>query len=177
VVLATRFEELRAWQQARQLTERLYRLSKTSPIRRDLGMVDQLRRAAVSTMNNVAEGFDSSSPIEFRGFLHCAARSASEIQSALYACLDQQYVTEAEFRELYDSAECVRRMCRALHKRLAPRPRRSPPTDLIRDPSVTWARCASPPRAPHAPTPSRADALTRSRTHAPTRPRAHAPTR
>lgn len=67
-------------------------------------------RAAVSIMSNIAEGFDSSSKKEFSRFLSMSRRSASEIQSQLYIALDQAYINDSEFNELYREAEEIRRM-------------------------------------------------------------------
>jgi four helix bundle protein len=81
VALARRFEDLRAWQSARDLTSAVYALARNGEFARDFALSDQIRRAAISTMNNIAEGFDSASRAEFARFLRYAARSASEVQS------------------------------------------------------------------------------------------------
>ncbi|RPH63477.1 MAG: four helix bundle protein [Chloroflexi bacterium] len=80
-----------------------------SPVRKgalakDFGLKDQLRRAAVSVMTNIAEGFDCDSGLEFTRFLGIARRSAVEVQSLLYAVLDVRYITQAEFDEHYEQA-------------------------------------------------------------------------
>ena len=78
--LVTRFEDLEVWQQARKLTADVYLVADGSALSRDFVLGDQIRRAAISTMNNIAEGFDSASRFEFRRFLRYAGRSASEVK-------------------------------------------------------------------------------------------------
>jgi four helix bundle protein len=160
VGLATRFEDLQAWQAARRLTQQVYEVVQSPKLRRDFGLADQMRRAAVSAMNNVAEGFDSASRVEFARFLRYAARSASEVQSSLYVCLDQDFVSQAEFHTVYDQAERVRRMCRALHQRLARKKVDARADEQVRDPDVTWNAAWAP---------QWIDAPTRLRGHARTR--------
>jgi four helix bundle protein len=116
--LLKRFEDLQAWQEARRLTAQAYQLTRGSGFARDPGMTDEVRRAAVSCMNNVAEGFDSGSRIEFRRFLRYAARSASEVQSCLYVASDQDYVDPSGFSSSYEQAQAVRKLRMGLTRRL-----------------------------------------------------------
>jgi four helix bundle protein len=88
----TRFEDIQAWQAARELCKSVYRLSGDDRFSRDFGLRDQTRRAGVSIMANIAEGFDSHSNPEFIQFLYYALRSASELQSHFYIAQDQDYV-------------------------------------------------------------------------------------
>jgi four helix bundle protein len=118
VGLVRRFEDLEAWREARKLTSSVYRVTRAVGVRSDGALGDQMRRAAVSTMNNIAEGFDSSSRMEFRRFLRYAIRSASEIQSCLYVALDQHGMDEATFTTIYAEAQSVRRLCSGLVRRL-----------------------------------------------------------
>jgi four helix bundle protein len=97
----TRFEDIHAWQAARELCQLVYRLTGSGEFRKDFALVDQARRAAVSIMANIAEGFDSRSNSEFIQFLYYALRSASELQSHFYVALDQRYVVESQFAEVY----------------------------------------------------------------------------
>lgn len=108
--LVKRFEDLTAWQEARKLAQEIYRLTKEGTFRRDFGLIDQIRRASVSVMNNIAEGFDSGSKAAFAQFLGYARRSGSEVQSCLYVALDQRYVSEGEFTEVYEGTERVRNL-------------------------------------------------------------------
>jgi four helix bundle protein len=98
----TRFEDIHAWQAARDLCNIVYGLTRDDRFSRDFGLVDQARRAAVSIMANIAEGFDSRSNSEFIQFLYYALRSASELQSHFYVALDQSYLTEPKFGEIYE---------------------------------------------------------------------------
>lgn len=105
-----RFEEIHAWQAARDLCKVTYKLSRQEKFTRDYGLRDQMRRAAISTMANIAEGFDSRSNLEFIQFLYYALRSASELQSHLYVAQDQGYVSQREFSQAYEDAKQVKRM-------------------------------------------------------------------
>jgi len=117
-MLARRFEDLRAWQAARDLTEDVYRLVRRSEFARDFALNDQIRRAVISTMNNIAEGFDSASGAEFCRFLRYASRSASEVQSCLHVAVHQGYVSQGEFQQAYDRAAAVRMLSVALIRSL-----------------------------------------------------------
>ena len=78
------FEQIEAWQLARQLTRKIYAVTSKGVFGKDLGLRDQIRRAAGSIMHNIAEGFDGGSDLEFLRFLRYAQRSCSEVQSELY---------------------------------------------------------------------------------------------
>jgi len=97
-----RFEDSDAWQVARELTRKIYALTDTDRFRRDFGLVDQIRRAAVSVMTNIAEGFERGSDREFVKFLYIARGSAGEVRSLLYVALDRGYVDGDEFRDAYN---------------------------------------------------------------------------
>ena len=99
-----RFEEIEAWQLARELTQKVYQLTKRPEFSKDYGLKNQIRAAAGSSMHNIAEGFDSETNAEFVRFLRYAKRSCSEVQSQLYVAMDQNYVSKEEFRNLYDHA-------------------------------------------------------------------------
>jgi four helix bundle protein len=94
------FEDLNVWQQARQLTQEVYRLTKTENFLKDFGLRDQIRRAAVSVMSNIAEGFERGGNQEFLQFLYVAKGSCGEVRSQLYVALDQGYATENETDKL-----------------------------------------------------------------------------
>jgi len=96
-----RFEDIEAWKEARNLTREIYRPSSRGGFRKDFGLRDQLQRASVSVMANIAEGFDGSSIREFLKFLSCAVRSTTEVQSHLYVALDQGYIDQEAFTSLY----------------------------------------------------------------------------
>ncbi|MBI5118481.1 four helix bundle protein [Candidatus Poribacteria bacterium] len=96
------FEEIEAWQKARELTRAIYECSKSGEFERDYGLRDQMRRAAVSSMSNIVEGFERRGKGEFLQFLSIARGSAAEVASHLYVALDQGYLSEAQFKELHE---------------------------------------------------------------------------
>jgi four helix bundle protein len=104
MALIQRFEDIQAWQEARILVKMIYQLTNKDKFSKDFGMRDQIRRAAVSVMNNVAEGFDCESKVEFARFLGIARRSAVEVQSILYAALDVDYIDQTNFDLHYEQA-------------------------------------------------------------------------
>ena len=99
-----RFEDIEAWQLARELTRKVYSLTKKTKFTRDFGLKGQIQKAAGSSMHNIAEGFDAETNPEFIRFLRYAKRSCTEVQSELYVALDQQYIVNAEFQDVYDHA-------------------------------------------------------------------------
>jgi len=99
-----KFEDIEAWKAARELTKSVYKLTSDGRFGKDYGLRDQIQRAAVSIMANVAEGFDSQSNKSFLQFLGYALRSATEVQSHLYVALDQGYVARDKFDDLYQQA-------------------------------------------------------------------------
>ena len=113
-----RFEDIEAWQLARELTRKAYDLRKKSAFARDFGLKGQIQDAAGSSMHNIAEGFDSETNPEFVRFLRYAKRSCTEVQSELYVALDQQYITNAEFQDVYDHAGRTRAAIRGFIKYL-----------------------------------------------------------
>ena len=104
MAMIQKFEDIQAWQEARTLVKMVYQLTNKDKFSKDFGMRDQIRRASVSVMNNIAEGFDCESKIEFSRFLGIARRSAVEVQSMLYAALDVEYIDQNEFDIHYEQA-------------------------------------------------------------------------
>jgi four helix bundle protein len=94
------FEDIDAWQKARQLSKMVYEYTKQDAFKKDYGLCDQIRRAAVSVMSNIAEGFDRSGNKEFIQFLFIAKGSTAEIESQLYVALDNGYINEEQFTEV-----------------------------------------------------------------------------
>ena len=94
------FEEIESWQKARQLTRHIYAISGQGSFSRDFGLRDQIRRAAVSVMSNIAEGFERGGTAEFRQFLSIAKGSVGEVRSQLYVALDQGYMSSEIFNRL-----------------------------------------------------------------------------
>lgn len=95
-----RFEEIEAWQTAREVTRQLYILSDQGQFGRDFGFKDQIRRAAVSVMSNIAEGFESNTQALFINYLGHAKASAGEVRSQLYIAYDLGYVSTEQFNIL-----------------------------------------------------------------------------
>jgi four helix bundle protein len=122
----TRFEEIDAWKTARQLTNMVYLLGNQAGFNRDFGLRDQIRRASVSVMSNIAEGFESRTDIQFINFLGMARASAGEVRAQLYVALDQKYVAEEQFKESYALAEkCARQIAKFIaYLEFNPRQRR-----------------------------------------------------
>ena len=104
MTMIQRFEDIQAWQESRKLVKMIYSLTYKELFSKDYGMRDQIRRASVSTMANIAEGFDCESRVEFARFLGIARRSAVEVQSILYAALDNGYINQEEFDLHYEQA-------------------------------------------------------------------------
>lgn len=101
----TRFEEIEAWKSARQLTNLIYRLSDMGTFAKDYGLKDQIRRASVSAMSNIAEGFESRTDTQFINYLGHAKGSSGEVRSQLYVALDLKYISQEQFAEAYEFAD------------------------------------------------------------------------
>jgi four helix bundle protein len=113
-----RFEDLEVWQSARKLVSEVYRISRRAAFSRDISLRDQIRRAAVSSMANVAEGFERGGNREFSQYLAQAKASAGEVRSHLYAALDQSSIEPEEFESLTEMASNVSRMAAGLMRYL-----------------------------------------------------------
>lgn len=100
------FEDLEAWQKARALTNLVYQLCRESDsLKRDFGLCDQIRRAALSVMNNIAEGWESLHQAEKRQFYNCARRSCGEVRSMTYVLEDNQLVGQSDIERL--RCDCI----------------------------------------------------------------------
>jgi len=110
----TKFEELIAWQKARTLTDLVYRVSGSGEFAKDWGLRDQMRRASVSIMSNLAEGFERGGRAEFRQFLVIAKGSCAEVRAQLYVALDAGYLDKERFNEIYAVAEETGRIVNGL---------------------------------------------------------------
>jgi four helix bundle protein len=117
----TQFEDIQAWQLARQLTRAIYAASERGPFAKDFGLRDQIRRAAGSVMHNIAEGFDAGSNPEFKRFSQYAQRSATEVLSQPYVALDQGYISQEQFIELQGMANKAHAACGGFIKYLQSR--------------------------------------------------------
>lgn len=121
-----RFEDIEAWKTARQLTNSVYAHTNQAGFNRDFGLRDQIRRASVSVMSNIAEGFESRTDVQFINFLGMARASAGEVRAQLYISLDQKYISEEQFKETFAVAQTCARQISNFMKYLEanPRPRR-----------------------------------------------------
>ena len=113
-----RFEEIQAWQKAYEITMRIYRATADGDFSRDFGLRDQIRRASVSIMANIAEGHGRRTNLEFANFLNVARGSAAEVQSHLHIAAGLNYISQDDFRNLHDSLADVSRMTLSLAKYL-----------------------------------------------------------
>ncbi len=113
-----RFEDIEAWQLARDLAIKVYALTKKIHFSKDYGLKNQIQNAAGSAMHNIAEGFDADSTPEFIRFLRYAKRSCTEVQSELYVALDEKYISNSEFQEVYEHAGRTRAVIRGFIKYL-----------------------------------------------------------
>ncbi len=134
----SKFEELHAWQAARHLCNSVYSCSRQSGFRVDFPLRDQIRRAAISVMSNIAEGFERGVRAEFCRFLTIAIASLGELETQLYIAADQSYITSAELQSLYALSETTRRLIGGLRRHVAarqiaasPTRRRSPATEPL----------------------------------------------
>ena len=107
------FEDLKVWQDARDVVREVYGMTKQRIFRQDFGLRDQITRAATSTMSNIAEGFERGTRKEFIQFLNVAKGSNAEVRSQLYVALDQSYIDHTAFERMIES---VRTLSRRLAK-------------------------------------------------------------
>ncbi|MEJ1971183.1 MAG: four helix bundle protein [Lacunisphaera sp.] len=115
------FENTDAWKTARMLTNLVYSFARREPLARDFGLRDQLQRAAVSVMNNVAEGWESMHTLEKRQAYNYARRSCGEVRSMSYVLLDNKFVSTVEHAQLtslcMQSGKLVSGLIRSLGER------------------------------------------------------------
>jgi four helix bundle protein len=102
--MSFRFEKLHIWQDARVFVGDIYKITLKFPKEEKFGLIDQIRRAAVSITLNIAEGSDRKSDLEFRRFLRMAITSLAEVVTGLYLALDQNYLNKKEFDVIYEKA-------------------------------------------------------------------------
>jgi four helix bundle protein len=112
--MAASFEELKVWQKARELANLIYTATRQGEFARDYGLVDQIRRASVSVLSNIAEGFERGSYTEFLQFLYIAKGSCGEVRAQLYIARDQKYLPQAAFQQCHALAVEISRMISGL---------------------------------------------------------------
>ena len=109
-----RFEDIKAWQKARDVDKKIFQFSLRSDFSKDYDLKSQIRRASGSVMDNIAEGFGRGGNREFIQFLGISKGSANEVKSQLYRVLDRNYITDEEFQMTYDQVSEVIRMTDSL---------------------------------------------------------------
>lgn len=112
------FEEIEAWQIARVLNQHVWKIIQSGNFGKDFALADQLNRAAGSTMDNIAEGFDGGSRAEFARFLSYTQRSCSEVKSQLMRALDRGHIDEVTYYELNSLTSEIHRKSGGLIKHL-----------------------------------------------------------
>ena len=113
-----KFEDVEAWQVARELCQDVYKVTSAGEFSRSFALRDQIDRSSGSIMDNISEGFDSGTDPEFIRFLGYAQRSSSEVKSQLYRALDRHFITQEEFNHLHELADKAYRKIGALIKYL-----------------------------------------------------------
>ncbi len=103
----TKFEELEIWQLARELSKQVYALTFIEPLKSDFRLKDQMRGSSGSAMDNIAEGFERASQLEFVNSLSYSKGEVGELKSQLYRCFDNQYISREVFDDLYGKADLL----------------------------------------------------------------------
>lgn len=103
-MIINRFEEMKVWKEARIFVPEIYRATSQKYFSCDFGLKDQIQRAAVSIMNNIAEGFERDNSKEFIRFLSFSKGSSGEVRSLLYVAFDLKYISQVEFNNLYEKS-------------------------------------------------------------------------
>jgi len=103
-----RFEELEVWQEARLLNKSIWQLTQKEDFKSYFSLNEQLRRASISIMNNISEGFERNGNKEFVQFLSIAKGNTAEVKNMLYALLDLELISQKEFEELSQASEKLR---------------------------------------------------------------------
>ena len=102
-----KFEDIKAWQLARELVKETYKLTRDKNCSKDYGFKDQIQRSSISVMSNIAEGFERYNKKEFVNFLNFARASAGEARSQLYVALDLGYLSKENFDNLKNLCESI----------------------------------------------------------------------
>ncbi|MEO7970596.1 MAG: four helix bundle protein [bacterium] len=119
-----KFEDIESWKKARELTNDIYQLTTIGLFVRDYGLKDQIRRAAVSILSNIAEGFERGGDKEFLQFLAIAKGSSGEVRAQLYVALDQGYLSLESFNRISKNAVEVGQLLAGLMRYLKGSPLR-----------------------------------------------------
>ena len=113
-----KFEDIQAWKLAREATNQIYEISSNGKFSRDFALVNQIRRASISVLSNIAEGFERSGNKEFLQFLAIAKGSCGEVRAQLYIAFDQKYIDETKFKEIMNKLLEINRMIAGFMKYL-----------------------------------------------------------
>jgi len=112
------FEEIVAWQKARELNVKIYKITNQNKFAKDYGLRDQLRRSIISVSSNIAEGCERETSKEFKRFLYIAKASIGEVRSQLYLSVDLNYISQETFEELFENSTDISKMLSGLIKYL-----------------------------------------------------------
>lgn len=112
------FEDIESWKKAYEITLWIYKLTEDGKFSKDFGLRDQIRRASVSIMANIAEGYGRKSNTEFANFLNIARGSSHEVQSHLHIAFGLGYIAQDDFDQLYNSLAEVSRLTLGLARYL-----------------------------------------------------------
>ncbi len=113
-----KFEDIEAWKLAREVTKLIYGVSATGNFSKDFALVNQIRRAAISILSNIAEGFERGGDKEFIHFLTIAKGSCGEVRAQLYVAFDQNYIDKKQYTVVHDKLVDTSRMLSGLIKYL-----------------------------------------------------------
>ena len=113
-----KFEDIQAWKLAREVTRLIYEINSNDKFSRDFALVNQIRRASISILSNIAEGFERSVNKEFIQFLAIAKGSCGEVRTQLYVAFDQKYIDETKFREIMEKLLEINRLIAGFMKYL-----------------------------------------------------------
>jgi four helix bundle protein len=119
VMKIKKFEDLESWKKARRLTNTIYEATAAGSFTRDFGLKDQIRRASISILSNIAEGFERGGDKEFLQFLAVAKGSCGEVRAQLYIAMDQGYLSKDLFERLFNDASEIGRLISGLMKYLS----------------------------------------------------------
>ncbi len=112
------FEEIESWKMGRELAKEIYLITNRAPFSMDWALRDQIRRASISIVSNIAEGFERNSKAAFANYLSIAKASAGELRAQLYLAMDQLYISENEFNRISNMAHDVGRLIGGLIRNL-----------------------------------------------------------
>jgi len=107
---AEEFEDLHIYQRARELTNAIYKITKGKDFARDFGLINQIRRASVSVMSNIAEGFERGSKTELIQFLYISKASCGEVRAQIQIAQDQDYISDNDYQRLYNLCKQISAM-------------------------------------------------------------------